>query len=91
MSNKWKTPEKNSYLTGLQCSDCGIILSAAEIHTFCPDCQSPLIVNYDLNAARQQVDRDEIHRRRTGMWRWHELLPVCEPKNIVTLGEGDAA
>jgi len=25
------------------------------------------------------------------MWRWHELLPVCEPKNIVTLGEGDAA
>jgi threonine synthase len=91
MSNKWKTPEKISYLTGLQCSDCGIIFSAAEVHTFCPDCQSPLIVNYDLNAARQQVDRDEIHRRRKGIWRWHELLPVREPQNIVTLGEGDAA
>jgi threonine synthase len=91
MSNELKAPEKISYLTGLQCSDCGIILSAAEVHTFCPDCQSPLMVNYDLNAARQQVDRDEIHRRLKGMWRWHELLPVCEPQNIVTLGEGDTA
>jgi threonine synthase len=91
MSNKLTPPEKISYLTGLQCSDCGGPFSAAEVHTFCPDCQSPLLVNYDLNAARQQVDRDEIHRRRTGMWRWHELLPVCDPQNIVTLGEGDAA
>jgi len=23
------------------------------------------------------------------MWRWHELLPVREPQNMVTLGEGD--
>jgi threonine synthase len=83
--------EKTSYVTDLQCSDCGMLLSANEIHTFCPDCQAPLLVNYDLNAARGHVDRDEIHRRLKGMWRWHELLPVCEPKNIVTLGEGDAA
>ena len=91
MSNKLKIPEKISYLTNLQCSDCGIILSAAEVHTFCPDCQSPLLVKYDLNAARQQVDRDEIHGRLKGMWRWHEFLPVCETQNIVTLGEGDTA
>ena len=83
--------KKNSYITGLQCSDCGILLSSHEIHTFCPDCQAPLLVNYDLNAARQQVDRDEIHRRLKGMWRWHELLPVREPKNTITLGEGDTA
>jgi threonine synthase len=83
--------KKTSYITGLQCSDCGILLSANEIHTFCPDCQAPLLVNYDLNAARGHADRDEIHGRLKGMWRWHELLPVCESKNIVTLGEGDAA
>lgn len=91
MSNKSKPSEKISYLTGLQCSKCGIMLSAAEVHTFCPACQSPLMVNYDLNAARQHVDRDEIHGRRKGMWRWHELLPVCETQNIITLGEGDTA
>ena len=25
------------------------------------------------------------------MWRWHELLPVFETQNMVTLGEGDTA
>jgi len=25
------------------------------------------------------------------MWRWHEFLPVRKSKNMITLGEGDAA
>jgi threonine synthase len=65
--------------------------STTEIHTYCPDCQAPLIVNYDLSAAGQHVDRDRIHKRLKGMWRWHELLPVVEARNMVTLGEGDTA
>ncbi len=91
MPNKVNVPEKISYMTELQCSDCGTLFSAAEIHTYCPNCQSPLIVNYDLTAAKQHVDRDEVHKRLKGMWRWHELLPVREPQNMVTLGEGDTA
>ncbi len=49
------------------------------------------MVDYDLAAARQHVDRDEIRRRPKGMWRWHELLPVRGPQNMITLGEGDTA
>jgi threonine synthase len=30
-----------------------------------------------------------IQIRPKGMWRWHELLPVQDPENIVSLGEGD--
>ena len=85
------TSERISFMTELQCSDCGKNYSAAEIHTYCPDCQAPLLVNYDLDAARQHLDRDEVHGRLKGMWRWHELLPVREPHNMVTLGEGDTA
>ena len=80
---------KTSYLTDLTCSDCGRVFSINEVLTFCPDCQSTLISNYDLNAARANVDRDEIHTRSKGMWRWHEMLPIQDPENIVTLGEGD--
>ena len=80
---------KTSYLIDLTCSDCGRSFSAKEILTFCPDCQSTLISNYDLNAVRSEVDRDEIQTRPKGMWRWHEMLPVQDPENIVTLGEGD--
>ncbi|MBK8780770.1 MAG: threonine synthase [Anaerolineales bacterium] len=80
---------KTSYLTDLTCSDCGRSFSANKILTFCPDCQSTLISNYDIHAARQYVDRDEIQTRPKGMWRWHEMLPVQDPENIVSLGEGD--
>ncbi len=80
-----------SYLSHLECSGCGKEYSYKEIHTFCLDCQSPLLSIYDLKRTRQQVDRDEISRRRKGMWRWHELLPVKDLKNIVFLGEGDTA
>ena len=80
-----------SFLVNLECSGCGTIYSSNEIHTFCPECQSPLVARYDLAAVRSQVDRDAIRRRARGMWRWHELLPVMSPENFVFLGEGDTA
>jgi threonine synthase len=78
-----------SYISHLECSDCGKEYSYNEIHTFCPDCQSPLLTVYDLKRARQQVDREEISHRTKGMWRWAELLPVVNVENQVFLGEGD--
>ena len=79
-----------SYLSHLECSGCGKQYTHNEIHTFCPLCQSPLLSIYDLKRARESVDRDEITRRKRGMWRWHELLPVLHPENQIFLGEGDA-
>jgi threonine synthase len=78
-----------SFLIHLECSGCGKQYSHEEIHTFCPLCQSPLLSVYDLKRACQSVDREEIARRRKGMWRWHELLPVLNKENQVFLGEGD--
>jgi threonine synthase len=78
-----------SYITHLECSDCGKEYSYNEIHTFCPSCQSPLLSAYDLKKARQKVDREEISHRSKGMWRWSELLPVINVENQVFLGEGD--
>ena len=79
-----------SYITHLECSKCANRFTANQVQTFCPDCQAPLLARYDLKTARQHLDPDEIRSRSTGMWRWHELLPVVKPENIVTLGEGDA-
>ncbi len=80
-----------SLLLGLVCSGCGETYASNEVHTFCPACQSPLLVRYDLDAVRSRVDRDTIRHRPVGMWRWHELLPVVDPHNIMFLGEGDTA
>jgi len=78
-----------SYLSHLECSGCGKTYSHNALHTFCPSCQSPLLPIYNLKDARQQVDRDEISRRKKGMWRWQELLPVLHKENQIFLGEGD--
>ena len=80
-----------SYMHDIPCSNCGKIFSINRVNTYCGDCRSPLLVNYDLDAVRKKLDRDEISQRQRGMWRWHELLPVRDHKNIVSLGEGDSA
>src|SRR6476620_569814 len=80
-----------SFLSNLECSGCNTKYSHKQIHTFCPLCQSPLVARYNLDAARQKLYRDEMIRRAKGMWRWHELLPVLNPENQVSLGEGDTA
>ena len=78
-----------NFATHLECSKCGKHFSNRELQTFCPDCTAPLITRYDLATARQHLDRDAVRARPRGMWRWRELLPVDNPSNIVTLGEGD--
>ena len=91
LSLKSSTSKITSLLIKLECSGCGAIYSYNEIHTFCPDCQSPLLARYDLLAARGLMDRDAVRDRPKGMWRWHELLPIMDPENFVFLGEGDTA
>lgn len=78
-----------TYLTDLKCSECGKSYDPQSIQTYCLDCQAPLLAQYDLDKARSTLDRDTFRRRPRGMWRWHELLPVCEAENRITLGEGD--
>ena len=88
-TNENATSRIPSLISELECSGCGKKFPSGKIHTFCPDCQSPLLVRYDLDAARSHVDRDAIRHRQGRMWRWQELLPVEDPQNIVFLGEGD--
>jgi len=80
-----------TYISNLACSACGKTFAANQVNTYCPDCQAPLLSNYDLEAVRSHVDRQEISRRPKGMWRWHEVLPVYDPQNCIYLGEGDTA
>src|SRR5512140_918873 len=83
------TSSRSSYALELECSGCGATYRLDEVHTYCQKCQSALLTRYDLEAARRVLDREELERRPAGMWRWHELLPVQDPRFIVTLGEGD--
>lgn len=78
-----------SYLINLRCSNCSRSYDPRQVQTFCLDCNAPLLPEYDLDIARQELDRDEFSRRPKGMWRWGEILPVYDSENQVSLGEGD--
>ncbi|HWO72137.1 MAG TPA: threonine synthase [Dehalococcoidia bacterium] len=77
-----------SYLSHLECSACGAIWSADELHTLCRACGKVLFARYDLDSARTSLKRDDFGSREPGIWRWRELLPVRDEANIVALGEG---
>ncbi|MBD1393538.1 threonine synthase [Mucilaginibacter glaciei] len=79
--------EKSSLLVNLKCPECGAEYDASAVHTICLNdaCKSSLFARYDLS---QYLDKAVLKDRPANMWRYHELLPVIDPKNIVTLGEG---
>jgi threonine synthase len=47
-----------------------------------------LDIYYDYDEVRDVLTKSELSKREKGVWRYRELLPVNEPRNIVSLGEG---
>ncbi|MDQ0224092.1 threonine synthase [Metabacillus niabensis] len=76
-----------SYISHLECPKCGEIYKGDHIYQLCK-CGSPLLVRYDLEKVKENVSREEIANRTNSLWRYHELLPIQQQKNVVTLGEG---
>jgi threonine synthase len=73
-----------SNVTHLECSLSGEHYPAGEVHNL-SRAGKPLLVRYDLEAAKRTLTRDSIAARPRGMWKWRELLPNRgEP---VSLGE----
>ncbi len=79
--------KKFSHISELACPKCGSKYNPMEIQTLC-SCGTPLVASYDLEAAKETLTKESLKNRALTMWRYHELLPVADGKNITTLGEG---
>ena len=77
-----------SYLAHLECTYCGAKWEADELHTVCRACGKVLFARYDLPAVRSALRREDLAGRRWDMWRYWELLPVRDPRFVISLGEG---
>jgi threonine synthase len=75
-----------SYLNHLECSRCAEEYDAESLHGICT-CGSPLLARYDLERLRSSFALDQLAARESGLWRYHELLPVSSPEGVVSLGE----
>ncbi|MDZ4686720.1 MAG: threonine synthase [Planctomycetaceae bacterium] len=76
-----------SFVTHLECANCGVRYAADQVHNLCTACQRPLWVRYDLDAVRRNFSKLMLADRPATMWRYRELLPVNDPTKIVSLDE----
>jgi len=74
-----------SVASQLVCSNCHTPYSIHDLQTFATCCQKPLIVTYELNGS---FKKEDLLKRPATMWRYAEVLPVLDQKNVVSLGEG---
>ena len=77
-----------SYLSHLECTQCRQTFSCDTLIRISPCCGKVLFPRYDLSRLQKEVDRDALDHRPADMWRFHELLPVNDPTNVISLGEG---
>jgi threonine synthase len=68
----------------LDCTKCGASSERGGGANLCGRCGGPLFARYEAGS----LDRDSGSSRPRTIWRWHEMMPVEDPANIVTLGEG---
>ncbi|HXF49820.1 MAG TPA: threonine synthase [Verrucomicrobiae bacterium] len=74
-----------SYLVGLACSRCAKEYSADEPQFLCT-CGAPLLAQYDWPRAKNELDKDKL--KGDTLWRYAPLLPICDEKFRLNLGEG---
>lgn len=73
----------------ISCGNCGFSTPYVEPLGRCPQCGEDFLnVRYDLDGLLQAGWIEAMQKRRPGLWRYRELLPIKNTDNIVSLGEG---
>lgn len=75
------------FVKSLLCPKCRATYDSEKVIQLC-DCGAPLLVIYDLEKAAGSLSKEGLSKRPATLWRYRELLPVRDEKNIVSLGEG---
>ncbi|MCR9291377.1 MAG: threonine synthase [bacterium] len=75
------------FTSHLECPKCSASYDSEQPHQLCV-CGSPLLVRYDLERVGARMRKEQVACRSPDLWRYRELLPVIDDRNIVTMGEG---
>ncbi len=75
------------FLTHLECSRCGASHDAGRLQNLCA-CGGPLLARYDLARATGSMQPAAIATRERSLWRYAPVLPLPDPGERLSLGEG---
>lgn len=78
-----------SFVRSMKCSRCGKEYDPGSGAIRCVNRDDGrLDIFYDYEGLADTLSPEELSRRKSGVWKYHELLPITDPKHIVSLGEG---
>jgi threonine synthase len=76
----------------LECTNCHSIHDFKGFKGACPNCGDNILeARYDLGKINVQEWLAELKSRPATLWRYHEVLPIYNTDNAVTMGEGGTA
>lgn len=75
------------YLIDLVCTKTGKSYKKDELWNL-SEAGAPLFAQYDLDAAKKALKREDLANRPPTMWRYQEVMPVENLQYCVSLGEG---
>lgn len=76
------------FVKELECLKCGKKFPPSEQIYVCKECGGKLAISYDYDDISERINREELENRSDGVWKYRELLPISDLKNMITLGEG---
>jgi threonine synthase len=76
------------FVKELKCLKCGQKYAPEKGLLTCKKCGGKLEILYDYDAILEKITKDVLERRKNGVWKYLELLPVADRKHIVSLWEG---
>jgi threonine synthase len=71
----------------LDCTRCDRRFDPGRLRNLC-ECGGPLFARYDLDRAAKEMRPGHLALREPTMWRYREVLPVEDPEDRISLGEG---
>ncbi len=82
------TSTKSQHQVWLECANCGHTVPFTRPTKACAQCGGDwLDARYDYDAVRELWPA-ALQQRPFNMWRYRELLPLCDDTHQVTMGEG---
>lgn len=77
-------PAGRAISVSLRCLGCGASFGAERMLSACPSCGGALEYVFDGRYDGKTPERDDL-------WRFADLIPLQNPSNIISLGEGNSA
>ncbi|MEM9954102.1 MAG: pyridoxal-phosphate dependent enzyme [Chloroflexota bacterium] len=73
----------------LECTNCHTITDFKAFAGTCPNCGERIMeARYELDKINVEEWLVDLKSRSSSLWRYHEVLPIYDTDNIVSMGEG---